>query len=567
MLRKNMFVWILVLTLFISLVPVTKTSAACSEWITLPELKEVPLSKVFTVTFNKEVTLGDIDSLEIFQGQESIPVKIEAKEKQAFVTPVNKLTPNTKYEIRIVIGAKRYIMTEQTVGTASSETLTYEGIKDVRSSFADGQLIKDVHHYSADFGEGHPINIYVTDDYEKRYGKGFSYDETISIVNSIESYRKTKPYTTELGTLNIFFYTNESNTALPKEHQAVIGSWRSNTGDGVAAEMLMNGSMMPYDFRSSYVHKFIHYFDFQSFITEKNNPRTFEKFWGPNYRLWLLEGGAEYGGYFFYNYPENSKNNLKKDFVLPTRESILDYAKAQGRGKDNLILDIELDSFDDIDRASSNNYGVTLSLFWYLVEQYGYNHVYDYVRYIGDTFEGQQLITKEEKDNTAIKFFGKTEEQILQNWLDYFNYFDGKLQEYKETKTGTVNYVFRQGNPLLPHYVDAELGLRKDGTYHFAVNISEWIADMDYTQAYTFREKSTFEFQLNADGYPPVNVKRTIGFFTDTLSQDQRLFAFDFYISKEEQSKLVKGVDYKLQPLGNDSTYKWVIPDHLTFKW
>ena len=234
----------------------------------------------------------------------------------------------------------------QTENTITNEQLSYQGKVDVKSRTANNQLVKDINHYIAKPNEGNPINIYVTDDYEIKYGKGFAYEETISIVNSIIAERKINPFAQPDGLLDIFFYTNESNTVLDKNVQALISfGQRSEYGTPIASEMLMNGSMMPYDFRSSYVNEFIHFFDFHSFIYKGNNNNTFSNYWGIIYNFWLIEGGAEYGGYFFYNYPKNTYNTLKKDFIQPNRTSILNYAKQQGGYKKNLLYDVELNSF------------------------------------------------------------------------------------------------------------------------------------------------------------------------------------------------------------------------------
>lgn len=443
--------------------------------------------------------------------------------------------------------------------------ITYKGKTNVRSSFADNQIIENVNHYVFDLGEGHPINIYVTDDYDRRFVKGFSYDETIEMIKSIESYRKAKPYTKPLGTLNIFFYTNESNTKLPAYPQAVIGSWSSNTGDGIPSEMLMNGSNMTYDFRTSYVHEFVHYFDYQSFISEYGN--TFNKYWGNEYRFWLLEGGAEYGSYFFYDYPENTKNNLWKSFVKNNRDSIIAYAINQGRNRENLLYDLELNSFDDINRASSNNYGVTLSLFWYLVEQYGYEEVYDYVRYVGETFEGASVITQSQKDETARKFLGKTEEEVLKDWLEYFNYFGGELQKFEETETATANYVLKQGDSLLHPEFSGQLGMVANGNYTFGINVADWIPEMGDAQAESFRANATFTFTLEAEGYESVNINRNYAFYTGQLNNGERLYAFGFGITPTEQAKLEKGIKYKIVPHNNTTKYQWIIPNDITFEW
>lgn len=565
--KKRQYLLIMIILALLILVPPPKVSMASTyEWITLPEMQDVPLSKTFTVTFNLPVTIEDIDGIVIYQGGKFLPAEIKVSGKQAFVTPVHAFSPNTHYDLRVFIDNKRYNMNFHTVKDTPLEgEVTYQGITDVKSQFANNQLIKNVHHYIADMGEGHPINLYVTDDYETRFGKGFAYEETVSMIQSIESYRQTKPYATPLGTLDIFFYTNESNTPLPKDYQAVIGSWSGNNGEGMPSEMLMNGSTMPYDFRTSYVHEFIHYFDFQSYISQYG--RAFEKFWGPNYQFWLLEGGAEFGGYFFYKYPENTKNHLRKDFVQPNRESILNYAKAQGGNKRNLLYDVELNSFDDIYKASSNNYGITLSLFWYLVEQFGYEELYSYVRYIGETFEGKTTITQEEKDKATIKFFGKTEETILKDWLYYFDNFGGELVEYQEITTGTANQLFFGDNPLLPNDVQENVKIHSKSGVNFLINIQEWIKELDHTQSHSFREHMTKEFRLTSSGHETVMVNFTGAYYTGALTDGNLLHAYQFNISESEMLKLKKGIDYKIEPVNNDSKYKWTFPDEVTFKY
>ena len=444
-------------------------------------------------------------------------------------------------------------------------TITYKGLTDAKSQYADNKTIRNLNHYVVNMGEGNPIDLYVTDDYENRYGKGFAYDETISIIESIEKYRNEKPYTARMGTLKIFFYTNESNTPLPSNYQAVTGSWYGNQGAGMPTEMLINGSNMPYDFRTTFVHEFFHYFDFQSFITLYQS--SFAKYWGNDYSFWLLEGGAEYGSYFFYDYPKNTKNHLREKVVQMDREQILNYAIYQSGGKTNILYNMELDSFDDIYEASANNYGVTLSLFWYLVEQYGYEEVYDYVRFVGETFKTSTTITQSQKDETARKFLGKTEKEVLKDWLEYFNYFNGELQEFEETTIGIANHVLQKGGSLNHPQFDERLGIQDDGSYIFAVNIEGWVPEYGDSQAMSFSSKSTISFTLSAEGYESVDIKRNYHFYTGTLLTGEPLYAFGFEIPASEQTKLVKGVKYNIIPHNNDSIYQWIISDDMLFEW
>ncbi|MER1999623.1 MAG: hypothetical protein ABS882_07595, partial [Lysinibacillus sp.] len=352
----------------------------------------------------------------------------------------------------------------------------------------------------------------------------------------------------------------------PNNYQAALGTNRENRGDGVPAEMVMNGSLMPYDFRSSYVHEFIHYFDYQSFITQYRE--AFNNYWGHDYHFWLLEGGAEYGGYFFYDYPENTKNNLHKDFVKPNKESIIRYAKQQGSNKKNLLFDVELDSFDDIYKASANNYGIALSLFYYLVETYGYTEVYDYVQYVGKTFDGVRTISQADKDATAKKFLGKTEAQVLQDWLQYFNKFDGELEPYKEITTGTVNYVFLNKDPLHTDFVKNWYDEENRPGINFLVNIEEWYEHLDYKQSHSFRANAGTVFKLVANGYPDV-MAQTTGLILSggKLTNGKWLHSFGFNITEAEAKKLVKGVSYTIEPQNNNSGYQWIVPENVKFEY
>lgn len=562
---------LLVIMLFIlNTLPLHAVKADENEWLLLPEMKDVPLDKTFTINFNLPISTKDIDGIVIYQNNTFLPVEIETKNKQAFVKPVHKLSPNSTYEIRAFISNKRYKMQFHTVRVVEpEETMVYKGKTDVRSQFANNELVQNVHHYELSMGEGHVFNIYVTDDYEKQYGKGFAYDETIDIIKSIEKQRKVKPYTMKRAALNIFLYTNESKGPLPSNYQAVIGSWDTNFGEGIYSEMLMNGSTMPYDFRSSYVHEFVHYFDYQSYISQYGN--IYRNYWGQDYSFWLLEGGAEYGSYFFYDYPRNDKNQLFKNFVQPTKESIKQYAKNQGSNKQNLLYDLEMNSFDDIYKASSNNYGITLSLFWYLVEQYGYDEIYDYVRYVGENFSANQPITQQQKNETAVKFFGKTEEQVLKDWLKYFDTFDGELMPYSELTTAKVNHVMFEDNTLLNSDViqwKPQLSDHNAESIYFLLNVKEWIKEGDYSQSNTFRDYATNLFELKAEGYPTVQATATgLILSNGYLTNGDALHSFEFNINATEAKKLAPNVNYTLVPIKNHDVYKWVVPEDVVFKY
>lgn len=86
-------------------------------------------------------------------------------------------------------------------------------------------------------------------------------------------------------------------------------------------------------------------------------------------------------------------------------------------------------------------------------------------------------------------------------------------------------------------------------------------------QARSFSDKSTTTFKLIAAGKESINVNRTSSFYTGHLTNGQQLYAVNYTISASEQAQLIKGTTYSLQPINNDSTYKWVIPESLSSTW
>ncbi|MDP5274319.1 copper amine oxidase N-terminal domain-containing protein [Chengkuizengella axinellae] len=432
------------------------------------------------------------------------------------------------------------------------------GKRDVSSKYASGKSIKNINYFELTIGEGSPIHIYVTDDYIKQYGEGYAYSEVGDMILSIAKHKEYKPYLDPTTSFHLFFYTNNSNTPLPQSYQAAAGTW----GDDGYLELIINGSNMPYDFRTSLQHELYHYFDKLSELDSNKSKNIYKNYWGNDYRFWLLEGAAEYSSYFFYDYPKNTFNGLSKDIVKNTKEAVLNYAKQQGGNHEKLMFDYELNSFDDIKKASNNNYGITLSFFWYLVEQYNYETIYDYVGYISTNFNANVPITQSEKDETAILFFGSTEEEILKDWLVYFDDFGG-FNKYEETTTGTANYILYKNDPLLSNDVRDMMNNNLQNGFNFMVNIEEWIDSRDHTQSQPFRDQSTDTFKLSADGYEDILVERTGAFYTHYLTNGEKLHAFQFFVPEHEASKMVEGVEYTLIPINNHPTYQWVIPEDI----
>jgi len=443
---------------------------------------------------------------------------------------------------------------------SDSSGLVFKGKVNVANPEDTTSMLEGIAYYELNMGEGYIIKVYVTDDYIRQYGTGFAYDELKPMIESMVKKRKVKPYTDMKSSLRLFFYTNDSGYPLSTKTQA-YASYSSNKKGGIDTFVMSNGSNMPYDFRTTLQHELLHYFDFNSFLGDSHNNQTFRRYWGDDYRFWMIEGGAELSSYYFYNYPENTKNKLRKDIVGDSKEALIAYAKRQGGGKKNLLLDIDYSSFNELNKASGTNYGITLSLFWYLDKQYGYDKIYDYMRAVADRFGDKSAITQSEKDATAKEFFGKTEREILQDWLRYFNYFDGKLTTYQEIQTGTVNHVLNADSDLLPNDIKKDLSTYKE--YNFLINIKEWDDNLDSTQMYPFIKGMSKKFKLSAPGHSDVIATYSGGFYTGRLTNAEHLNSYRFVISSSDVSKMVKGVEYTLEPINNDSTYKWIISNQM----
>ncbi|MDP5274699.1 copper amine oxidase N-terminal domain-containing protein [Chengkuizengella axinellae] len=298
------------------------------------------------------------------------------------------------------------------------------GKASVRALIINYELIRDLNHFQFNFDEGNPVDVYVTDDYIEKFGEGFAYSEVGDMIESISQYKDIAPHLDSKKTLDIFFYTDDSDL-LPTDEWGSFSNW-----DDRYSEILINGSKLAEfgDFRVDLTHELVHYFDLQYEFYEVDNMPIFENYWDASDLNWLFEGGAEYGSYFFYDYDESENyQNFAETTTLRTETTFEGYDENEiGLYGIELWLndDAPLDSFDDLYDYSSNDYNAYFSFYWFLVEEYGYETIYDYMEYISDHFKASATITQGEKDEAANKFFGMTEEEVLEAWLDYFDYFD-----------------------------------------------------------------------------------------------------------------------------------------------
>lgn len=448
----------------------------------------------------------------------------------------------------------------------SVSNLKYHGIEAVVSTvLAPEKKIEGLHHYSIQLEAGSPIDLYVSQGYEDKVGKGFAYEEIGPMIHSIADARQVKPYADKNNRLRLFFINDEPMSPLPLDYQAAA-NYQSNRFGGLDVEVIVNAGKMPYDFRANVQHELYHYYDFHTINSNANN--VYDRYWGEDWRFWLLEGGAEYSSYHYYTYLVNTHNQLKLRLVKSNIDDITAYAIEQSGNATNLLYKSPYISFGQLYEAGSNNYGITLSLFWYLSEQYGTKTIYDYVDEVKRRFDGTQgEITQKMKDQTAIAVLGKTEKQILQDWLREFNTFGGQLVEKKEVTLQTVTHILWQDDTLIPTDTRKYMASINLPGQSFLVATKEYDLELGYTQVQTFKKKATHEFRLEADGVPVAQaVMSGANYSDDKFTDGTVMTAYQFYIPTGEISKLKSGVAYRIVPVNNDPVYRWVFPDDVVVR-
>jgi len=291
--------------------------------------------------------------------------------------------------------------------------LEYQGRTTYKSHETSGE-VKNIHHYSLTLPNSYPINIYVTDHYINQFGLGFAYGEIRDMMKSIEKHRANKPYQVESNTFALVFYKNSSN-GTNDDHQFPLNVQAKSGSNGSYGDMdtviLMNGGTMPYDFRPTLTHELIHYYDQNAF-----HYIGYQSF-GEEGHFWFKEGAAEYGCYIFYDYPVNHHNQLPLQVTSTDRDSIVTYAQQQGGYRKPLVnKDLLQKEFANLKIASQNNYGVALSFYWYLVNQYNEEKVRDFIAHI----DQQPVMSKEKYNGEIEKCFGDSQQEILNGWMEEF---------------------------------------------------------------------------------------------------------------------------------------------------
>lgn len=430
--------------------------------------------------------------------------------------------------------------------------LTYHGKKNVVSgSLAEGKEVRNVNHYTFTMEEGNPINIYVTDAYDDLVGKGFAYEEVGAMIKAIATERKMKPYANKARILNLYFITNDPTLNLPLEYQAAAN--RNNN----VSEVIMNADTMPYDFRDTLVHELYHYFDFHYYSDKYME--IFDRYWGNDWRFWLLEGAAEYASYTIYDVPKNSHNTLTYEPFKGNKIAHIIEAKKQGGNRVNLLVDNGLDHFGKLFGASSNNYGITRSFYAYLVDVFGKSKIEEYTSTIYQQYGTTRQISNEMRDDTAKSIFGKTEKEILSDWLVYFEYFGGELQPFMEINSVTVQALYWKDDSDLPDWAREYTKMEPVSNFYVRVKDS---SDQDWHYD-NFLQQSTQQFRLVADGEEKLSVSRKGGFYTGGFN-GTHWHLQKFEIDPADYTKMKPGVKYHVEPVKNNSQYSWTFPENVT---
>ncbi|MCM3636558.1 S8 family serine peptidase [Sporosarcina luteola] len=85
-----------------------KVPVPSSDVITLPEYKDVPLNKKWTVAFNRLLTGWDAIDVKVYMGSSEIPIQLtsQAGKKEIIVSANDQYRPNTAYRLVILSGNK-----------------------------------------------------------------------------------------------------------------------------------------------------------------------------------------------------------------------------------------------------------------------------------------------------------------------------------------------------------------------------------------------------------------------------------------------------------------------------
>lgn len=81
------------------------TSANSTEFISFPKKRDVPLDAKWTITFDRQLTDGDIVDIKILRGDKELPITLtsNSEKQETTVTPIKLLLPRTTYRLLLFV--------------------------------------------------------------------------------------------------------------------------------------------------------------------------------------------------------------------------------------------------------------------------------------------------------------------------------------------------------------------------------------------------------------------------------------------------------------------------------
>lgn len=264
--------------------------------------------------------------------------------------------------------------------------------------------IPNLNRYVLDLGGTYPIDIYVSETYQKEFGEGFILDEIEDYFNFLTKEKNFKPYDVE--PLDIYLVTNKDQGVKKMVPQMI----RESDANDISreAEIFIDGLSMDKDQRFTMVHEISHYYDLLKY---KQLRKAFKN------SDWIFEGSAEYYSKVVKDYSPNTYNNLtpvwNDRFKTIEKQDFIDEAKFQSGGK-TVVMNYEINDYDELAKAVEGNYSVYNANYYYLVEKYGEASIIKMMDLIENGTSRKEAFDKA---------FGKSEKQLIKEMMEYFNYF------------------------------------------------------------------------------------------------------------------------------------------------
>lgn len=436
-------------------------------------------------------------------------------------------------------------------------SLTDMGYQDVKSVILHpGFTFKGFRRYDLDFhAGGFPVEIYVTDAFRDNYGDRYAVQEIGPMLLALTQARQLAPYLQENQTLKMFFYYDEPLIEFSPSSDAQMDWQLNNRGpDGFDVEIRFNGGKLLSDFRPLVIQHLSYYFDYYRFdVANPDNDmlETFAQYWSSG-RKWMMEGAAVYSSHMDYAY-DAAKAPLRFPPFKPaiTKVDVIRMVKSHnwGRTIDNAG---NTDSFGEVVGVyplSHDNYmSIAYSLYWYLAFAYGQDRIYAYADQVARDYAGGRTVTKELKDQSAQSVFGKTEAEIIRDWIVFYDDFN---PSHKVTSASIV-HAAAKGSPLPDGFGSSwDSILNADSRVALIFFLSMDAESRD--ELFRFLDNAPNTFILHADGKADVTVRTDdhAGNNLTIYNRNLGMHAICLYVIS---GTIEAGVNYQIEPVANPSS-------------